>query len=76
MRIVMMKTEWLTRATTKEKIIGVNKISLKMDGYMNYSEGLWHSIVGLEPQYEHMKGTPAYEEYMSGYDSETEEDDE
>jgi len=23
---------------------------------MTYSEGLWHAILGLDPQYDHMKG--------------------
>lgn len=34
---------------------------------MTYSEGVWHDIIGLDPQYEHMKGCPAYEDYMRGY---------
>lgn len=34
-----------------------------------YSHGLWHAIIGLSPQYDHMKGTPLYDEYMKGYNS-------
>lgn len=36
---------------------------------MSYNEGLWHAIIGLKPQYDHMKGTLAYDEYMRGYNS-------
>jgi len=36
---------------------------------MNYREGAWHAIVGLDPQYEHMKGCTAYDEYMVGYNN-------
>jgi len=34
---------------------------------MNYREGAWHAIIGLNPQYEHMMGCPAYDKYMQGY---------
>ena len=40
---------------------------------MSYSEGTWHAIVGLKPQYEHMKGVPAYNDYMRGYNDTIEE---
>lgn len=35
-----------------------------------FNEGLWHKLVGILPQYNHMKGTPMYEEYMKGYNYE------
>lgn len=34
---------------------------------MNYSEGMWHAIIGLEPQHNNMRGCPAYDAYMLGY---------
>ena len=39
-----------------------------MTGY--YRSGQWHAIIGLSPQYDHMIGTPMYDEYMAGYNSE------
>ncbi len=40
-------------------------MSMDFDGLR--SEGCWHRICGLQPQYNHMKGTPMYDEYMKGY---------
>ena len=34
-----------------------------------YTHGSWHAIIGLDPQYDHMEGTPMYEEYMAGYNA-------
>lgn len=38
-----------------------------MSGFNTH--GQWHAIIGLSPQYDHMEGTPMYEEYMAGYNS-------
>jgi len=43
---------------------------------MTYSEGLWHAIIGLDPQYEHMKGCQAYDLYMEGYNKTNDKDKE
>ncbi len=43
---------------------------------MSYTEGLWHAIIGLDPQYEHMKGCPAYDLYMKGYNKINDKDEE
>ncbi len=40
---------------------------------MSYTEGCWHAIIGLDPQYEHMKGCEAYDLYMKGYNETKEE---
>ncbi len=32
-----------------------------------HSHGTWHAMIGLSPQYDHMEGTPMYDEYMKGY---------
>jgi len=34
---------------------------------MNYREGAWHAMTGFDPQYDHMKGSTAYNDYMEGY---------
>lgn len=34
-----------------------------------YTQGMWHKMIGLDPQYDHMKGTIMYENYMKGYNS-------
>ena len=36
---------------------------------MSYTEGQWHALIGLPPQYDHMKGCESYETYMEGYNS-------
>lgn len=43
---------------------------------MTYTEGSWHYLVGLKPQYEHMEGCPAYDEYMEGYNNMKDKDEE
>ena len=43
----------------------LDRESQMMTGY--YNMGSWHVIIGLVPQYDHMKGTTMYERYMKGY---------
>lgn len=38
-----------------------------------YGKGVWHALIRLGPQYDHIEGTPIHEEYMKGY-NETLED--
>jgi hypothetical protein len=35
----------------------------------HYGYGQWHALIGLDPQYDHMTGTPMYDEYMAGYNA-------
>jgi len=43
---------------------------------MTYEEGTWHALIGLDPQYEHMKGCQAYDLYMEGYNKTNDKDKE
>ena len=36
---------------------------------MTYTCGRWHAIIGLDPQYDHMEGCSAYDDYIQGYNS-------
>ena len=41
-----------------------------------YNHGVWHKMVGLLPQYDHMEGSQYYDDYMAGYNSGDETDEE
>jgi hypothetical protein len=34
-----------------------------------YQNGVWHALIGIAPQYDHMIGAPMYEKYMKGYNT-------
>lgn len=45
-------------------------------GIVTYDEGMWHALIGLDPQYEHMEGCLAYDSYMEGYNKIKDKDEE